>query len=344
MAEETNTFPPPAAVMIDLMDGFIRTQIIAVAANLGVADALHEGPKSISQIADSVGADPIALGRVMRTLASIGVFVENEQGIYEQNPLSETLRSDIPGSLNAFATLYGQDWYRLPWMNLTEYVRDGKQVPFERAHGISIFEYLGTDELAARTFNDAMTATTQAAESPITDAYDFTPFDLIVDIGGGEGAMLAAALESSPESHGILFDQPGVVTGAPAVLASKGVEGRCEVVGGSFFESVPAGGDAYLLKFVLHDWDDDQSKTILKKIREQVKPGGTLLLIERGIVAENSEPDPIKFMDLHMMAMLGGLERTESQFRGLLASERFELTRVIPTSSPTNILIEAKPV
>ena len=151
-------------------------------------------------------------------------------------------------------------------------------------------------------------------------------------------------LESSPNSRGILFDQPDVVSGAAAVLADKGVDDRCEAIGGSFFESVPAGGDLYISKFVLHDWDDGQSTTILKNIREQIDSNGTLLLIERGIVAENSEPDPIKFMDLHMMAMLGGLERTESQFRELLTNAGFELTRVIPTSSPTNILVEAKPV
>jgi hypothetical protein len=334
---------PPAAVMNELVNGFVQTQIIAVAADLGVADVLHGGPMTVDQIAESVNADPQALSRVIRSLASIGIFTDNGDGTYQQNPLSETLRSDVAGSLQAFAVLYGQDWYRVPWTKLTEHVRTGNKVPFESAHGAHMFDYLMKDQIAADTFNGAMTSTTQEAESPIVEAFDFTPFDLIVDVGGGHGAMLAAVLESSPSSRGILFDLPEVVADAPSILAEKGVDDRCTVVGGSFFETVPEGGDAYLLKFILHDWNDAQAGAILNQVRKQINPEGTLLLIERGIVSENSDPDPIKFMDLHMMVMLGGLERTESEFRKLLSAAGFELSRIITTSSTRNILIEAKP-
>lgn len=333
---------PPAAVMLELLSSFTITEALIVVAELGVADELEKGPRSVAQIADSIGADPATLGRVLRCLESQGIFTTNREGMYEQTPLSETLRSNVPGTMRPFAIMYGQKWYRRPFEGLTESIRSGG-VPFENTFGMPLFDYLSQDDQTAGSsiFNDAMTSISQANEPAVIDAYDFQPFKRIIDVGGGHGAMLSAILESALESNGVLYDLPGVVSGAREALS--GVSDRCEIVAGSFFDGVPGEGDLYVLKLIIHDWSDERASVILNNIRTEIPPDGTLLLID-GIIPEGDRDKFRKLMDLHMMAVVGGVERTEVEYRQLLAEANFELTRVIPSETGRASLLEAKPV
>ena len=271
-----------------------------------------------------------------------GVFTRNSDGLYEQTALSETLRSNIPGSMHIFAIMYGQQWYRRPFQGLSDSVRNGG-VPFENIFGMQLFDYLAQDEQAVGSaiFNDAMTSISQATEPAIIEAYDFRAYKRIIDVGGGHGAMLSAILESASESNGVLYDLPGVVSGAGEALS--GVSDRCEIVAGSFFDGVPSGGDAYVLKLIIHDWNDERASVILNNIRAEIPPDGTLLLID-GIIPEGDGDKFRKLMDLHMMALAGGVERTEIEYGQLMATANFEITRVVPSTTGRVSIIEAKPV
>lgn len=332
-----------AAVIYELIDGFTRTQIISVAAELGIADLLMEGPKDIYELATSADAHPRALQRILRALASLGIFAEREDGRFELTSLAEPLQSGVPGSMRDFAIMYGQEWYWKPWGNLLDSVRTGESA-FEHVHGKDLFGYLGEDEQAASVFNGAMTSITGEGVNPILESYDFSDFAKIVDVGGGHGTLIVAVLKAHPQMRGMLFDLPSVAEGAKVIIQEAGVADRCEMAGGDFFESVPVGGDVYVLKFVIHDWDDDRTIAILRNCRKAITRDGKLLLVERGIVPHSNEPAPIKFMDLHMLVITGGIERTEAEIGALFEAAGFKLTKVIPTGSPDNVIVEGIPV
>jgi predicted O-methyltransferase YrrM len=273
---------------------------------------------------------------VLRGLASVGVFAEDSQGRFVSTPVTETLSRDAPGSLRAFAMAeLGQEHFKA-WGNLLHSVRTG-EIAFDNHFGQPVWEYYAQNPEDAEVFNDAMTGMTEMVNAAVVPAYDFSGFGKIVDIGGGHGALLAAILKANPAARGVLFDLPHVAEGAAARFAAEGVSDRCEVVSGDFFKAVTPGADAYVMKFILHDWDDEKSVAIMKNIRRAMKDGGRVIVIEN-IVPEGNTPSFAKFIDINMLVMTGGRERTEKEFADHFAAAGFRLTRVVPTESPFCII------
>jgi O-methyltransferase domain/Dimerisation domain len=315
-------------------------QAVHVAAKLGVADLLEDGPKTPAALAEATGAHAGALHRLLRALASLGVFAEDGAGRFTLTPLAEGLRTSVPGSLRAYAILMGEEWHWRPWGELLASVRTGRPA-FQEVFGQDVFQYLGKHPDAASVFNAAMTSRTGQENAAVTAAYDW-PAGTIVDIGGGQGALLAAILERTPGARGVLFDLPHVIAAAAGLIEGAGLTARCELAAGSFFEQVPAGGDLYLLKRVIHDWDDERAAAILRRCRAAMGEGSRLLVIEHVLPSGNA-PSWGKLLDLQMLVMTpGGRERDEAGFRSLLASAGLVLERIIP-AGPTASLIEAVP-
>jgi precorrin-6B methylase 2 len=271
----------------------------------------------------------------MRALASVGVFIETD-GRFGLTPLAEYLRTDAPGSVRAWAMQIGQPYVWTSWGHLIHGVRTGEPA-FPKVFGTTAWEYRAVHPEARAIFDAAMTALSATTAEAVVQSYDFSGTEVLVDVGGGEGVLLAAILAANPALRGILFDQPHVIATVGALLERAGVVDRCEVVGGSFFEAVPGGADAYLLKSIIHDWDDTAAIEILRTCRAAIANTGRLLLVEQAIQAEN-EPDPAKFSDLNMLVMLGGRERTVDDFRRLYAEAGFRLANIIPTGSPFDII------
>jgi hypothetical protein len=336
---DTQPQPPPHIVMLQMISGFWISRAIYIAAKLGIADLLADG-KTAEEIAAATGSHAGAIYRIMRALSSVGVFTEDDERRFSSTPLGDTLRTGAPGSLRAFATVeLGEEHYPA-WGDLLYSVKTG-EIAFDKTFGMPVWDYFAKNPENARAFDDAMTAMTLATEEAILTNYDASGISKLVDIAGGQGGLLAALLKANPEMKGILFDLPDVVDGARKRVEAEGLSDRCEVVAGSFFESVPEGADAYMLKWIIHDWDDERSIAILKNIRQAIDEGGRLLLVE-AVLPAGGEPHFGKFIDLNMMVMTGGRERTEEEYRALLEAGGFKLTRVIPTDSPMSI-VEAAP-
>lgn len=316
--------------------GFRTTQLIHVAAKLGIADVLKDGPQDASALARAVGAHPRALYRLLRALASLGIFAETTDGRFQITPLAQTLRSDTPRSLRDLALLYGDAWVWDVYGRTLHSVVTGLPA-FDRVHGRTLFEHLQRDAEAASAFDRGMTAYSEQESLAILGAYDFTDAVHLIDVGGGQGALLAAILAARPEARGVLFEQPDVVERAREVMRRAAVADRCAMVPGDFFEAVPGGGDLYLLKSVLHNWDDARSRTILRNCRDSMPSRSRLLVIER-VVPEGGGASDAKLFDINMLVVLGGLERTTGEYRRLLEDTGFELRRVIPTQAPLSIL------
>ncbi|MFN8469681.1 MAG: methyltransferase [Caldilineaceae bacterium] len=331
---------PPGAVLWQMMTGYWVSQAIYVAAKLGVADLLVDGPRPVEELAAATQADPAALRRVLRALASSGVFTETSPGAFALTPMAALLRSGVPDSMRSLAIMYAEEQYRA-WGDMLHSVQTGKTA-FERQFGTSYFAYLAQHPAANHVFNEAMSGYTMQLVGAVVDAYDFSPFQTIVDVGGSYGTLLEGTLLSNPTARGILFDQPHVANAAGEVLAATPVADRCTTVGGDFFVEVPAGGDAYLLAQILHDWDDERSVAILQQCRRAISQQGRLLVIEL-VLPEGEEPFPGKWLDLHMLAMLGGRERTAAEYAVLFNAAGFELTRVVPTTAGPSV-VEAVPV
>lgn len=315
-------------------------QAVHTAAELRVADALAEGPLSIDDLARRVEADPDALERLLRALITRGVFRRRRDGRYDLTPLAETLRWDVPASMAGGARFYGSPQHREHWSSLVDSVRTGRpSVPALR--GQEFFDYLAGEPDLARLFDEAMTSVSELAVGPIVAGYDFSGYSTIVDVGGGHGRLLAAILAATPAARGVLYDQPQVVADAPNLLRRFGIEDRVRIESGSFFEAVPAGGDVYVLKMIIHDWPDEQAVTILRNVRDAAGPGAKLLLVEQVIPTHDREFLG-KWADLEMLLCLAARERTAAQYRDLLARAGFQLTRVVQTAAPFS-LVEAKP-
>lgn len=311
-------------------------QAIATAADLGVADALAEGPLSGEQLADRVGADGDALRRLMRALIGIGVFRQRSDGRYALTPLAETLRTDAPVSMAGMARWVGSPQHREHWSQLTKAIRTGKPVlPVLR--GKPAFEYLADEPELGGIFNAAMTNVSEFATAPLTAAYDFGAFDNIVDVGGGQGRLLAAILETAPNSRGVLFDLPEVVAGAPELLRRYGVAERVRIEEGSFFDSAPQGGDAYVLKNVIHDWPEEDAVRILTNVRAAARPGARLLLCEF-VIPDHDRDFHGKWVDIEMLVVAGARERTAREYGRLFDQAGFRLDRVVDTVSPLSIV------
>ncbi len=330
----------PSTVLKQMMDGYRVSKLIHVAAKLGIADLLKDGPKSSDDIAQSVGAHPQSLYRVLRALASFGVFAENGDGKFELTPLAQPLQNGVPGSVRALVTLSDEPGWQ-SWGQLHYSVMTGKPA-LNHVFGMDIWEYRRRNPEAARTFNHAMTERTNQSVATVVAAYDFSGISKIVDVGGGHGALVAAILKAYPQMRGILFDLPSVIEGSRGAIEAAGVAPRCELVGGDFFESVPGGGELYIAQRVIHDWEDDRAVAILKNCRHAMKDNERLLVVEL-VVPPGNTPHPSKLLDIIMLVIEGGLERTESEFRDLFDAAGFRLTRIVPTQSPFSI-IEGVPV
>jgi ubiquinone/menaquinone biosynthesis C-methylase UbiE len=328
--------PPPQIVMLQMITGFWVSRTIYIAAKLGLADLVEDQPRTADELAQITNTHAPSLYRALRALASVGVFVEDNQRRFASTPLSETLRSDVPGSLRAMAMVeLGQEHFPA-WGNLMHSVKTG-EIAFDNLFKQNAWEYYAQNPEDASNFNQAMKGLTEMVNVAVLAAYDFSGVNKLVDIAGGTGGLISALLNAHPQMRGVLFDLPHVIAEAGPLLEAAGVSDRCETTTGDFFKSVTEGGDAYLMKWIIHDWDDGKSTAILKNIHRAMNPDGKLLLVEM-VVPEGNQPDLSKFMDLNMLVMTGGRERTEAEFQSLLAGAGFKLTRVIPTASPFAVI------
>jgi hypothetical protein len=325
----------PTNPMEYLWPGIIAAQAIHVAAKLRIPDLLASGPKTINELASDCGAHPDALNRLLRALSTLEMFARTPDGRFINTALTEVLRTDHPQSRRDAALFLPAAFLWRPLGELHESVRNSNAA-FQQIFGQRFFEYRSTHPNDAAIFNANMTHGVALTSPALLTAYDFSPFDLVVDVGGGEGALLHDILSDTPRLRGVLFDLPQVIARAPEVLTGD-LAARCQIVGGDFFDSVPEGGDAYILKGVIHDWPDEDAARILRNTRRAIHPDGTLILIE-GVV--DSAAGPVGVMEL-LMLVIGGRERTEGDFRSLLAATGFELTRIISTEASS--LIECHP-
>ena len=329
----------PRLDLLALINGFQITQAIHVASTLRVADHLSDGARSAGELAALTKSHPDSLYRLLRALAAVGVFREEEGRKFGLTPIGDCLRTDSATPLGAWAEVVGSPYYWQAWGHLQHSVQTGENA-FQNLHGVDVWQFRAEHPEDGATFDRAMTQLSRGGAEAVIRAYDFSEFRHIVDVGGGHGLMLAAILRAHPHLRGTLFDQPHVVAGANAVLAERGVVERCDIVGGSFFETVPEGADAYLMRVVIHDWEDDEAIAILKVCRRAMGETAKLLLIERLIAPPNEMP-AAKFGDLNMLVLPGGRERTREEFSDLFARSGFELTRVFPAGILN--VIEARP-
>ena len=325
----------PAATLRRLLTGFQLSQAISVAATLGIADLVAEGPRSSDELAAATESHPDALYRLLRALAAAGVLHEADDRRFSLTELGQPLRSNAPDSVRAWAAFTGRPYYRAAWAHLEHSVRTGENA-FEDVHGVDVWTYRAgrPDESAA--FDAAMESLTRGTMQAVIEAYDFGRFTTVVDIGGGNGALLADVLEANPAVSGVLFDQPHVVAAAEALLTSRGVAERCRIVGGSFFDSVPEGGDAYVLKQIVHDWEDDDAVTILEVVRRSAPSGAAVLVLERDLGVPN-ESLAAKLSDLNMLVMPGGRERTTDEYAALFEAAGLAYARAIPSAAGLSV-------
>jgi len=326
--------------MLQIISGFWISRAVYVIGKLGIPDLLTSGPKTAEELASATETHAPSLFRILRALVSVGVLSSAEGGRFAQTPLSETLVTDAPGTLRWFAVSeLGQEHYPA-WGNLMHSVKTG-EIAFDNFFGVDIWKYFQQNPEDAAVFNNSMSSVTAATNDAITSLYDFSQFETIIDVGGGHGGLITSILKKNPEVKGVLFDAAEVIEGARPKIQAAGLADRLETIAGDFFTSVPEGGDAYIMKWIIHDWDDEKSITILKNCRKQMGPGNRLILVDC-VVPETAEPHFSKFIDMNMLVMTGGKERTEAEFSKLLADSGFKLLRVIPTDQPFSV-IEAEP-
>lgn len=335
-----STDKPPHAVIHDILSGMMIARATHVAAELGVADLLRDGARSVDDLAQATGTHAPSLYRLLRALASYGIFAEIEARRFEQTPASHLLRSDVEGSLRDFSRMMGDAWRWKTWRELGHSVRTGECAFLRGNQGLSLWDYLGLHPESGELFSRAMSSFGASLTQPILDAYDFSSFGSVADIGGAHGSMLAAILDKHPGLRGVLFDLPPVIERAHAVFPAE-LADRCELVAGDFFESVPRGAGAYVLRLVVHDWDDEHVLGILRSCRRAMRPDARLLVIEQ-IVPPGNDMHYAKLLDLEMLVVLGGRERTEAEFRSLFEAAEFDVTRIVPTASPF-FVIEGAP-
>jgi predicted O-methyltransferase YrrM len=336
----TTAAPTPAEKMFKFIENLWAGRAVYVAAKIGLADHLADGPKSAEQLAAATNTHAASLYRVLRALAGIEVIRETSHGKFVLTPFGEALRSNVAGSLRATAIVeLGEDHYAA-WENLLHSVRTG-ETAFDNKFGMPIWKFYEQNPENGSNFDRCMVEMTGAIHQAILEAYDFAPFTHLTDVGGGHGALVAAILSEYPDLRGTVFDQPHVADGARKTFADANLRQRTAAVGGDFFESVPAGADLYTMKFIIHDWDDQRCVRILKNIRRGIAPGGKLLIFDT-VIPEGNAPHFGKLFDLNMLVMTGGRERTEKEFAALLREGGFHLARVVPTESAISI-VEAVP-
>jgi hypothetical protein len=331
-----NPTPQPSAEMLRMLNSFLTVQALHVAAVLGVADLLAAGSKTVDELAAATKADRSSLHRLLRMLTGPGVFREEADGRFAITPLGATLRSDGPDSVREWALFVGAPEMWAVWAGLRASVMSG-EASFPAVHGAPMWEYIAARPNLGEAFNGWMTRQSQQHNAALVAAYDFSPFRLVVDIGGGRGSTLAAVLSAYPSLRGILLDLPQVVA-RTGPLDDAGVAARCEVIGGDMLHAVPEGADAYLIKRVLMDWGDADSMTILRRCAGAMAEGGKVLVVEM-LMPTGNDPSPAKPFDILMLLnQPGGRIRTEGEFRELFKRAGLRLSRTVPTASPNSII------
>jgi hypothetical protein len=336
--DETQTMPPHVQ-LVQMAMAHWGSQIVYVAAKLGLADHLAKEPMNANQLAELTTTHPPSLYRLMRTLASLGIMTEDSSHRFSLTPIGEAMKTGAPGAARATILTIASPWWVSGFSELMYSVQTGKP-GFEKMIGMPIFDWFAKNPEEASLFNETMVGIHGAEPAAVAAAYDFSGMKTIVDVGGSTGNLLATILESNPKSHGILFDMPHVVRDAPAVLKARGLTDRITIEQGSFFESVPSGGDAYMLSHIIHDWSEDQCLTILGNCKRAMNPSSQLLIIEMVLPSGNT-PHPGKMLDMMMLVGPGGRERTEEEYDELLSKAGLRLTRVVPTESAVSV-VEAK--
>jgi hypothetical protein len=332
--------PPEGQIMQLIMGGFIA-QAVFVGAKLGIADLLAGGEKNTRDLAAASGADEYSLYRLLRSLASLGVFRETSERTFVNTPMSETMLKDSPTSMRAMLLMVGDPEHGRVINDLEYSVRTGKPA-WEHVHGVSVFKYFfETNKELGEIFNQAMTSTSHAQSAAVLDAYDFSGIGTLADIAGGRGHLLGAIMRRYPEMKGVLFDLRVVLSGAPEMLASYGVADRVELVEGDFLSEIPVVADAYIMKHIIHDWYDDKCEKILGCIRRSMPDDARVLIVD-SVIPPGNDPHPAKLLDLEMLIAPGGVERTAAEFETLLNNSGFRLTRIIPTASPVSIVEAVK--
>jgi hypothetical protein len=325
----------PHLKMRDLLCGYWNTQALYVAAKLGLADLLKDGPKSADELAATTKVHAPSLYRLLRALSSLGVFAEDSQNRFALTPMGETLRRDAPGSQWGMAVMNGEEHYRA-YADLLYSVQTGKPA-FERVYGMECFDYLSTHPESAKVFDEAMVGVHGVETMAMVEAFDLSGVKVLADIGGGNGSLLSAVLGKYPSMRGILFDLPGVIERAKSNIEKAGLSGRCQCVAGNFFEGVAPGADVYLMRHIIHDWDDTRSVKILKNVHAVLPKGGRVLLVET-VIQPGNEPGFGKMLDLTMLALPGGKERTEKEYRELYEASGFTLSRIVPTRAEVSVI------
>jgi hypothetical protein len=336
---------PPGIVLYQLSVGHYISHALYVAAKLGIADLLKDGPRSPDDLAKASQTHAPSLARVLRLLASVGVFEEMNDGTFALKPLGALLRSDAEGSMRAMVMLFGGIGIQDSWKELEYCVRTGNPAFRKHSPDADPFTEMAKDPEAAALFDKAMATFAPQTAAAVAAAYDFSAFGKLADVGGGNGALLIGILEANPNLRGMVFDQPHVAARARENVAAAGLAERCEVVGGSFFGEVARGADAYLLKHVIHDWNDEQATAILKNCRAAMPANGKLLIVE-GVyparIEQSLEGRGAAANDVNMLVCTGGRQRSEAEFRNLFAASGFRLTRVVRTMAPVCVIEGAR--
>lgn len=332
---------PPQAVLTRIATSFWVQNAVRVVCEFQIPDHLADGPKSITELAETTATHAPSLYRLMRAVASIGILAESGDKVFELTPLGSFLRKDIPGSMWGLMMFMSEKSHITAMLDLPESIRTG-ETSFDRNFGKPYFDYLLDQPGEADHFNRAMSAMGSQNAPTLAANYDFTGINTLVDVGGGHGTLIGNILSRNPHMKGTIYDLAPVVEGAPATIETFGVADRTSYEAGSFFESVPAGADAYTLSYIIHDWAEPEALKILRNVRQAIPAHGRLLLVENIIPIGNVEHFA-KFLDLEMITMVGGRERTEAEFAALLEQAGFSLTRTIPMT-PMMSVVEAKPV
>lgn len=319
-----------------MMTGYWVSQGVYVAAKLGLADLLHQqGPQTADSLAAATGTHASSLYRLLRALASVGLFTEDAEHRFSLTSAAEALRSDVEGSQRSLAIMMGEEHFAC-WGELLYCVRSGKNA-FEKIYGEPIFNYLSKHPEQARTFDEAMVGVHGRETAAMLDAYDFSGFKVVADVGGGNGSVLRELLARHSAVHAWLCDLPGVVERATPRIAAAGLAERLLAIPTNFFQEVPAGADAYLMRHIIHDWNDEQSQQILKNVRRAIPAHGRLLLVE-SVILPGNQPDFGKLLDLNMLVIPGGKERTEAEYRALYGQCGFRLARIVPTTGGVSVI------
>lgn len=341
MSAEVMEHSEVSGKLMHLLAGSLITQSIYTVARLRIPDLLAERPLTCQELAELTQTQASPLYRVMRFLCGEGIFHETEDKTFELGPLGQVLRSDTPDSLHASALMFGQPWHMKPACHLIDTLTKGIP-PFEAAHGMDIFTYFSQHPEDEQIFQNTMSAYSRRIIPAVLGAYDFSQFATVIDIGGGHGILMEQLLRSCKNTRGIVFDQPAVIEGTKQFMKRSGLEDRCKCVGGSFFESVPEGAEAYIMKHIIHDWSDEESVAILSNCRKAMGNKGKLLLLEI-VLDSGNETNYDTLVDMEMLTKTTGKERTQAEFEQLYLESGFRLSRVVPTSSTVSI-IEGVPI